>query len=253
MIAILFGDIHNVSITLALHCIHTNIFTCIKLFTMKRLVYLRYITWIAAISIAMTLAGTYLLGRTNNESFVIFGNGFFWNSILINITFMGDAFFAFGVVFLLLFFLNKKNLSSRLLLMLFCTLLITQAIKNIFSGLPFQLLFESGNKEVGESLVLYKNIISSHVAIAFTMAIFFALYSKNLVFKISVFVISFVVAYSRMKLMGESIAVVLLGLVPAVISTLFVYKLVRSKAIGYSFYYRIKKEKTILGQQIMQH
>lgn len=63
----------------------------------------------------------------------------------------------------------------------------------------------------------------------------------------------FLVSYSRMKLMGESMEVVLLGIVPAVISTAFVYKLVRKKAIGYSYYYRIKKEKNILGQQIMQH
>ncbi len=220
---------------------------------MKKLVYLRYITWIAAISIAMTVAGTFMLGSSNNQPFIIFGNGFFWNSILINITFMGDAFFAFAVVFLLLFFLNKKNLSSRLLLMLFCTLLITQAIKNIFSGLPFQLFFESGNKEVGGSLVLYKNIISSHVAIAFTLAVFFALYSKKLVFKTVVFLICFVVAYSRMKLIGESIQVILLGIVPAIISTVIVYKLVRNKAIGYSYYYRIKKERNVLGQQMMQH
>ncbi len=218
---------------------------------MKKLIATRYISWIVILSVTMTAAGTMLIGSINTMAFTNPLNSFFWNTILVNITFMGDAFFAFGLVFFLLFFLNKKNLSSRLLIMVFFTLLITQVIKNIFSGLPLQLFFETGNNETGQGLAFYKNIASSHVAVASTIAVFFMLYSKNTFFKTTLVLMVLLVAYSRMKLMGDSINVVLLGIVPATIATISVYKFVRKKTNSNVYYYRIRKDRKITGEQIV--
>ncbi len=217
---------------------------------MKKIIATRYISWIVILSVAMTVASTMLIGSINTKTVTIPLNSFFWNTILVNITFMGDAFFAFGLVFFLLFFLNKKNLSSRLLIMVFFTLIITQAIKNIFTGLPLQFFFETGNNETGQGVAFYKNIVSSHVAIASTVAAFFMLYSKNRFFKITLVLMVLLVAYSRMKLMGDSINVVLLGIIPAAIAT-WAYKFVRKKTNSNTYYIRVKKDRKIFGQQIM--
>lgn len=218
---------------------------------MKKIIATRYIFWIVILSVAMTAAGTMLIGSINTKTVTIPLNSFFWNTILVNITFMGDAFFAFGLVFFLLFFLNKKNLSSRLLIMVFFTLIITQAIKNIFTGLPLQFFFETGNNETGQGVTFYKNIVSSHVAVACTVAIFFMRYSKNRFFKTTLVLMVLLVAYSRMKLMGESINVVLLGIIPAAIATISVYKFVRKKTNSNTYYIRVKKDRKIFGQHIM--
>ncbi len=164
---------------------------------------------------------------------------------------MGDAYFALGVVLLLMFFLRKKNLSLRLFLAVLFTLLITQAIKNYFSGLPMQLFFETGTKENSGENILDRNFISSHVAIAFTLAGFFSLYSKNWLYKSIFFVLAFLVAFSRAELMGEPTETILLGLVPAFIATLFIYKFFRKKASNNTYYYRIRKDRKITGEQIV--
>ena len=81
---------------------------------------------------------------------------------MVNISFMGDAYFALGVVLFLMFFQRKKNLSLRLFLAVLFTLLITQAIKNYFSELPLQLFFETGSREnSGENF--YTRILSHHM------------------------------------------------------------------------------------------
>ena len=108
-----------------------------------------YLSWIVNISVAIAIVSTLFIASINTHTFTSPLNSFFWNCMFVNITFMGDAFFAFGVVLLLLFFLNKKNLSLRLLFTILVSLLMIQVLKNIFNGLPIQLFFESGNKDIG--------------------------------------------------------------------------------------------------------
>lgn len=218
---------------------------------MKKLIATRYISWIVILSVTMTAAGTMLIGSINTMAFTNPLNSFFWNTIMVNISFMGDAYFALGAVMFLVFFLRKKNLSLRLFLAVLFTLLITQAIKNYFSGQPLQVFFETGTRENSGENILYRNFISSHVAIAFTLAGFFALYSKNWLFKSLLFVLAFLVAFSREELMDEPIETILLGIAPAFITTLFIYKFVHKKTNSNVYYYRIRKDRKITGEQIV--
>ncbi len=218
---------------------------------MKKLIATRYISWIIILSVTMTASGTMLIGSINTIAFTSPLDSYFWNTILVNITFMGDAYFALGVVLFLMFFLRKKNLSLRLFLAVLFTLIITQAIKNYFSELPLQVFFEAGTRENSGENILYRNFISSHVAIAFTLAGFFALYFKNWLYKSILFVLAFLVSFSREELMGEPIETILLGIAPAFIATLFIYKFVRKKTNSDVYYYRLRKDRKITGEQIV--
>ena len=75
----------------------------------KELTY-KAIVFSFSLAIIFALVITLFVGLSNGQGLNIDVNNFYWNTLLINLTFMGDAFFAFGIIFFLLFFFNKKNM-----------------------------------------------------------------------------------------------------------------------------------------------
>lgn len=167
---------------------------------------------------------------------------------------MGDAFFAFGIVFFLLFFFNKKHAALKLLITVLISLSITQAIKIIFSGLPPQLFFEEGVLQSSGKVFSYRNIISSHTSIAFTLASFFLFYTKNMMKKVLFIVLAIIVAFTRMKLAGDSSIALVLGILPAIAASFYLYKIKqKSKTSKYAYYYNGRKEsKRSVGKQFLR-
>jgi membrane-associated phospholipid phosphatase len=205
------------------------------------------------LAILLAVAITLYIGVSSNAFLGFATQNFFWNTFLINITFMGDAFFALGLFFFLLIFLKKKRLSLILLIAVFFCLAITQFIKNIFSGVSPQLFFEAGivapSNNIGSS-----NIISSHTAIAFTLAIFFAMHIKKMLVKVLLFLLAVSVAISRIILAEESLMALLVGLLPAIVVLYYLYqrKYKSSISSNTSYYYENKKERKSLSQQFLR-
>jgi PAP2 superfamily len=205
---------------------------------MKKSVSIQYVILIFATLIAMAI--TLYIG-----SLAVDTSTFYWNTLLVNITFIGDAFFAFGFVFFLLFFFDKKTYALKLLIAVLISLVITQIIKNIFSGLPAQLYFEKGVIQNPTDIFFNRNVISSHVAIAFTLASFFVLHSKNVFLKIAVIVLAIFVGITRVSLAGDSLLALAVGLFPAIITLLYLYnfKRIKDAAKHGAYYYKTKKER----------
>ena len=136
--------------------------------------------------------------------------------LFVNISFMGDAVFAFAVVFFLLFFLSLKDLSLRFLLTIAVALALVQITKNILYGGSFHLYFEAGNP----GQLPQKNLLSSHTALAATMAGFFLVNTRNKIAIIVVFVAAAVVAYSRIYFGADDLFSLSTAFLPASIAIL---------------------------------
>lgn len=179
----------------------------------------------AVTSCFATLLGAYLTGR---DAFSVHHHNAIKNVLFSNITFMGDSIFAFAVSGILIFFFNKKDAGIRLLLASLTALIITQIVKNIFSGgLPAQVFFEGNAYYFADAVNIPANVISSHTAIAFTLAAFFASIAKNKVAGIFLFAAAAAVAYSRMYTANESIGALALGVLPAVIAAFTTERIMR--------------------------
>lgn len=181
-------------------------------------------------------------------------SAFYWNTTLVNITFIGDAFFAFCVAFFLLFFFNKKSIALKLLIVILVSLTITQVIKNVFSGLPTQFFFEDGVLLNSSEVLFNRNIISSHTAIAFTLAGFLVLHTKILFLKVIAFALAIIVALTRMELVGDSLLALELGLLPATVALIYLYNMKYKKEISKKiYYYKSRKETTASdGKQFLR-
>jgi membrane-associated phospholipid phosphatase len=198
----------------------------------------------AGISVLLTAAIPLLLFASPGKP-VAAGTHFFLDTFLVNITFMGDSIFAFGVVFFLLFFLDRKDISLRLLLSLTLSLAMVQLFKNVLSPQPVHLYFEEGVPAPS----LYKNIISSHTAVAFTMAVFFAMHGKNILLEVMLFGAAFAVAYSRIYFGAESFASLGMGLIPAAVASLAAYRLSINRKT--SRVYKKRREQRVSPQHLM--
>lgn len=218
----------------------------------KELTY-KAIVFSFSLAIIFALVITLFVGLSNGQGLNIDVNNFYWNTLLINLTFMGDAFFAFGIIFFLLFFFNKKKYALKLFIAILISLSIIQIVKNIFSGLPAQFYFEEGVIQNSTEAFFNKNIISSHLAIAFTLASFFMFYSKNIFLKIAVIVLATLVGITRIFLAGDSLLALAVGLLPAIIATIYLYKLKSRKTAAKhaAYYYKTRKE-TTFGTRIFK-
>jgi membrane-associated phospholipid phosphatase len=167
---------------------------------------------------------------------------FYRNVILVNITFIGDAFFSLGIIFFMLFFFNKKKLASKLLVSTIITLTIVQCIKNILHSNGLQIFFEAGVLQNDGQNYFNQNMISSHTAMAFTLAAFFSMQFKKWYLTIAFFLIASIVAYTRIILVQESILSLLIGAATSVASTIFLYKLNANKIYTNGYFYKTRKE-----------
>ena len=83
------------------------------------------------------------------------------------------------------------------------------------------------------------------MAIAFTLASFFLLHSKNIFIKIAVIVLAIFVGITRITLAGDSLLAIAIGFFPAIITSLYLYKLKRRKEAAKhgAYYYKTRKER----------
>jgi membrane-associated phospholipid phosphatase len=187
---------------------------------MKKVLSSQFISFFFAGFVA--LSATFYIGGFGN-------NSFYWNTFLVNVTFMGDAFFAFGISLFLLFYFNKKKQALNLALTISFVIVLVQIFKNIFSGHTFELYFEQGVYTENANLILSGNFISSHTAIAFSLAVFFAKQTKKLIVIILLFLTAALVSYSRVLLVDETLLSIIMGLIPAIIAKFLVNALVQKR------------------------
>jgi membrane-associated phospholipid phosphatase len=225
------AGIDNISITLGWYLCKKVSSICLKLLMMKKVLSSQSAILIFATLIAFAI--TIYVGN-----FVVDTSTFYWNTLLINITFMGDAFFAFGLVLFLLFFFNKKKLAFNLILTILVTLVFVQIIKNIFNSQSIQFYFESGIIKEEDNISFYRNFISSHTALAFTLAIFFAKHMKKTTATLLLFITAILVSYSRIIIAEESLLALLLGLLPAACSFYLINKFSNKKESNKGYFYK---------------
>ena len=93
----------------------------------------RYVIFyrILLVSFLLTFCSTYVLQNMYADKA---NTPFFATVCWVNITFMGDAFFAFGNVIFLFVYFNKKELAVKLLATISIALLFVQIIKNFTIG-----------------------------------------------------------------------------------------------------------------------
>ena len=231
----------NVHITFRSYHGNKRLLTCSKVFAMKDPIIKRtFIAGCAALLLSfiipLFLFATPGTGAVHQQ--------FFSNSFFVNIGFMGDAVFAFAVVFFLLFLLNKKDMSLRLLLTLSFLLFFIQFAKNIINPQPAHLYFEAGDNAIS----FYRNLISSHTAIACMLAGFFAMHTKKTFLRISFLIAAFAVAYSRIYF-GETFFAAGTGIAAAGISLLLAQRIRFESRIRSG--YTGRKGKRISPQQLL--
>jgi membrane-associated phospholipid phosphatase len=212
---------------------------------MKKALSTQYIILFIAAIIALIF--TMYIGN-----FVLNTSTFYWNTFLVNITFMGDAFFAFGVSLFLLFYFNKKKLAINLFITILFTLFLVQVIKNLFGNQPLQLFFESGTSDVEGDSIFYRNFISSHTAIAFTLAIYFAKQVKKIAVHILLFSTAVFVAYTRVIFAEESLIALFFGLLPAISSIFLINKLNLKKESNKGYFYKNNRLKVLNRNPLLQ-
>lgn len=177
---------------------------------------------LAALMIVFLLAAFFPEGH-NNISAPQF---FYLNGFFINITAMGDTIFAYCPVFFLFFIFREKEIAVKLFPAVFISSAFIQIIKNISGPLPWQFYFEDGVYPNHKTDEIFKTLISSHTAIAFTIAAYFSTALKNSFMKTIVFIPAAAVAYSRIYLAGNSISAILFGIIPAVAAVFIVQKII---------------------------
>ena len=162
-------------------------------------------------------ATTAVLINNNITGAVFNADRFYWNVFFVNIGFMGDAVFAFGLVFFLRFFLRQKKKAGELFQLLAVVLVGIQGMKIITGDEGIKLYFEASNAAVTSS----QNFISSHSAIAFTLAAFFVQRCKHPITVFFILMLAVTVAYAGVFLRGEPGLAILYGLIPATVGMIF--------------------------------
>ncbi len=195
---------------------------------------------ILIVSFLVTLCSTYLLqnlyGNENNVQFFI-------RACWVNITFMGDAFFAATTIISLFAFFNKRGLAIKLLVTISIALLFVQIIKNITSESAFHLFFEANSYEGNYINVTLSNSISSHSVVAITLAYFFISEAKSMYVKIALVMGAFLVSCSRLFVSYDSFFAIAVAVVPGLVSVILV-QLIYVKLYMLKNYVKIKRRYT---------
>jgi len=150
------------------------------------------------------------------------------NFIFINITFMGDAFFMVLMSVFVIFYLQKLRLGLKLLLGLFITMTLIQLVNNMILYDKFDIYIESGQYLFDSSTQTarqFNTVISSHTAIAFTWATILSIRIKLSGWQRLFFVISILVAFSRLYLAPHFYFHLITGASIGLVSGLMVYLL----------------------------
>jgi hypothetical protein len=187
---------------------------------------------IIAIAFIFAIAITLFVGGFNENS-----STFYLNTFVVNINFIGDSFFAFGLVIFAYFFYNKKRRVLKLLCAFIITIITSQIIKNIFSDLPFQIYFDPNTFDSA----LSANIISSHTA--FTILGFVVVYNKNFFVKSLIVILAVLVIVVRHVFAQDSIAAISLSFIPVAISFIYLRSVRYKNVIGGQSFYKNRNSK----------
>ena len=206
-----------------------------KIKIMKKVFSTQFIIFIIAAIVAFVYT-IYIGDYVANKS------SFYWNTFLVNLTFMGDAFFAFAIIFFMLIFFKQKQLASKLLITTIICLAIVQVVKNIFHAGALQIFFESGITENDGEYSFGSNIISSHTAVAFTLVITLSMHIQKMYATILFLTLALLVTYTRLLLGVDNVSTIIFSIIPILAITYFLYKTDVKKAAIYGYYYRNKKE-----------
>lgn len=184
---------------------------------MKESITIKELLFAVLFSLAAVMAVTLFIGTDLSHHTAHISRSFFRNAFFANLTFTGDSFFAFATICVLIFFFNKKDEGIRLLFAVLLTLLLVQLVKNIFGTPPAHLYFEKNTYMFDGEDISY-NIISSHTAIAFTLAFFFSTAKRSAATMILLLITATAVAFSRVYTAQDSILAIVLGIAPAAVS-----------------------------------
>lgn len=148
--------------------------------------------------------------------------------IMINLTFMGDAFFSVLLILFLASYFNQRKLSVKVFAGFVITMLLVQAVKNFFHpDTETQLFFENSIYLKSDLNIinnrLSQNSISSHAALSFMLAGIFYMHNKLKLRKSIYFLIAIGVGLSRIYLEHESINAVSFGSIVGLIGASAVY------------------------------
>ena len=183
---------------------------------MKETISNKEIAFAGIIAVAFMSGLMLYINKVYGIAFPPFTRSLLKDVVFVNISFMGDAVFAFAVVFFLLFFLNLKDVSLRLLLTIAVALALVQITKNMLYGGSFHLYFEAGNP----GPLPQKNLLSSHTALAVTMAGFLLVNTRNKIAIIAVCIAAAAVAYSRIYFGADDLFSLSTAFLPASIAIL---------------------------------
>lgn len=218
---------------------------CIKLNQMKKLFSSHSIILLFAMAFALII--TIYVGSGSVSPLA-----FYWNTFLVNISFIGDGLFVVGLFFFLLFYFNQKKLAYQFFLITVFTMLFVQVIKNVFSNQSLQLFFEQGSNATGTENLFFYNFISSHTAIAFTIALFFSLHFKKITYTLLFIAVAILVAYTRIILVGESLLAIVFGLLPAIVSYAMIKKMNSVIFSNKGYFFRGNKFRKINSQSVLE-
>ena len=150
------------------------------------------------------------------------------NIFFINLTFMGDSFFILLMSVFIIFYLQKIKLGLKLLLGLTITFSFVQLLNQIFIEDSFQFYVENGQylfgiqSKASDSL---NTVISSHTSIVFTWATILSIKIKQIKYQRLFFLLSILVAFSRLYLAPHNYMHLIIGAGVGLISGLLVYLL----------------------------
>lgn len=138
----------------------------------------------------------------------------FWlNVFFVNFTFMGDVFFAIGLIAFIIFYLKRKKAGSTLLQALLLSVLAIQLIKNIAVGSSPTLFFEAGEYLFGSNELPTQEelLLSGHTAVAFALVTAIMLIVKNRGWQLPLFTAAMLLGYSRIYLTPNNLQQVING------------------------------------------
>ena len=147
----------------------------------------------------------------------------FWlNVFFVNYTFMGDAIFVLAVVLFLRFYCREKEKAKTVFYSFLLTMLLIQLFKNVLHHSGFILYFEESQylfNTAPLSETAFRQLPSSHTALAFSLAASLSSFTKNKLTHILLLLGCGLLAFSRLYLAGHYFMDVVIGMFIGIFST----------------------------------
>jgi membrane-associated phospholipid phosphatase len=168
----------------------------------------------------------FLIGVSATPIFYKMAHPKWLNVFFINLTFMGDSFFVIMMSVFVVYYLQKIKLGLKLLLVLMIAMLLVQLLNYIVFPENYHLYIESGQyilDKQSKSLFPSTTITSSHTAVVFAWATILSIKIKQSKYQKLFFLLSVLVAFSRLYLAPHSYLHIIIGSFVGLISGILVY------------------------------